>query len=194
MATLAQSSFNRLFWNESAKCLYDVVNGANDASLRPNQIFAVSLPHSMLSAERARLVVDTVERELLTPAGLRTLAASDPRYMGRYHGDQRSRDAAYHMGTVWPWLMGPFIIAYLRTHAAPAESAAARQRVAQWLAEFERQLTIAGLGQIAEIHEGDGPHHPCGCFAQAWSVAELLRAKAALARASQTTAAALTRA
>ena len=194
MATLAQSSFNRLFWNESAKCLYDVVNGANDASLRPNQIFAVSLPHSMLSAERARLVVDAVERELLTPAGLRTLAASDPRYMGRYHGDQRSRDAAYHMGTVWPWLMGPFIIAYLRTHAAPTESAAARQRVAQWLAEFERQLTIAGLGQIAEIHEGDGPHHPCGCFAQAWSVAELLRAKAALTRASQTTAAALARA
>ena len=93
MATLAQYSFNRLFWNEPAKCLYDVVNGANDASLRPNQIFAVSLPHSMLSAERARLVVDTVERELLTPAGLRTLAASDPRYMGRYHGDQRSRDA-----------------------------------------------------------------------------------------------------
>ena len=148
----------------------------------------------MLSAERARLVVDTVERELLTPAGLRTLAASDPRYMGRYHGDQRSRDAAYHMGTVWPWLMGPFIIAYLRTHAAPTESAAARQRVAQWLAEFERQLTIAGLGQIAEIHEGEGPHHPCGCFAQAWSVAELLRAKAELSRASQTTAAALARA
>ena len=191
MATLSQSSFNRLFWNEPAKCLYDVVNGANDASLRPNQIFAVSLPHSMLSAERARLVVDTVERELLTPAGLRTLAASDPRYMGRYHGDQRSRDAAYHMGTVWPWLMGPFIIAYLRTHAAPTESAAARQRVAQWLAEFERQLTIAGLGQIAEIHEGDGPHHPCGCFAQAWSVAELLRAKAALARLARPVAAAL---
>jgi predicted glycogen debranching enzyme len=193
MATLAQYSFNRLFWNESAQCLYDVVNGTTDGSLRPNQILAVSLPYSMLSAERARLVVDRVERDLLTPAGLRTLAANDSRYLGRYGGDQRCRDAAYHMGTVWPWLMGPFITAYLRTHAASTESVAARELVTQWLAEFERQLSLAGLGQIAEIHEGNAPHNPCGCVAQAWSVAELLRVKAELARASQPAAAALSR-
>ncbi|MBI2902228.1 MAG: glycogen debranching enzyme N-terminal domain-containing protein, partial [Candidatus Methylomirabilis oxyfera] len=114
MAALAKRSFNRSFWNEAAGCLYDVIDGdARDGSIRPNQIFAVSLRHTMLPREKARRVVEVVERELLTPYGLRSLVPSDPQYRGRYEGDQRSRDGAYHQGTVWAWLMGPFITAYM---------------------------------------------------------------------------------
>ena len=117
LASMASEAFNRLFWNNEKNCLYDVIeNGTADASIRPNQIFAVSLHYSMLPKDRALAVVATVERELLTPVGLRTLAPSDPRYRPRYEGDQRSRDSAYHQGTVWPWLLGPFITAYLRVH------------------------------------------------------------------------------
>ncbi len=174
MAAQARDTFNRLFWNESAQCLYDVVDGDSaDASIRPNQIFAVSLHHSMLSRERARQVVDVVERELLTPYGLRSLAQGDPGYRGRYEGDVRSRDSAYHQGTVWPWLMGPFLNAYLKVNNP---SVIARRKATQWLTAFQRHLTEAGLGQVSEIHDGDAPHTPRGCFAQAWSVAELLRA------------------
>src|SRR6185369_10198066 len=117
MAALTKWSFNQLLWNEKGGYLYDVVNGGPpDASIRPNQIFAVSLPHSMLSAERAKLVVATVQQHLLTPYGLRSLAPSDPQYKGRYTGDPLNRDGAYHQGTVWPWLMGPFITAYTKVN------------------------------------------------------------------------------
>lgn len=173
MATRAKRSFNRLFWNEAAGCLYDVVDGdTRDASIRPNQIFAVSLPHTMLSREQARRVVDVVERELLTPYGLRSLAPGDPRYRGRYEGDPRSRDEAYHEGTVWPWLMGPFITAYIKVHG---DDHSAQQRAAAWLEGFRAYVRDAGLGQVPEIFDGDPPHRPRGCIAQAWSVAELLR-------------------
>jgi predicted glycogen debranching enzyme len=175
MATLTQWSFHRLFWNKDANCLYDVISddGTADASIRPNQIFAVSLPYSMLTPERARAVVATVERELLTPFGLRTLSPGDPSYIGHYQGGQQSRDAAYHQGTVWPWLLGPFVSAYVRVNSGAPE---ARERAGQMLRDLEPHLSEAGLGQISEIFEGDAPHRPCGCFAQAWSVAEVLRA------------------
>src|SRR5579862_1322466 len=169
----ARDSFNRLFWNEDAGCLFDVIDGqARDASIRPNQVFAISLPHSMLPPERARRVLQVVERELLTPYGLRTLSPRDPCYKGRYEGDPRSRDAAYHQGTVWPWLLGPFITAYFSVNGRGPEST---KQAMQWIEPFRAHVQTAGLGQISEIFDGDPPHQPRGCIAQAWSVAELLR-------------------
>ncbi len=174
MAAVASWSFNRLFWNESAGCLYDVTNGAPpDPAIRPNQIFAVSLPYSMLPAERAKSVVEKVREHLLTPYGLRSLAPSDRQYKGHYAGGPVERDGAYHQGTVWPWLLGPFITAYIKVNGG---SDAAREQAAEWLKPLESHLSQAGLGHISEIFEGDAPHRPCGCIAQAWSVAEILRA------------------
>lgn len=174
MAALTKWSFNRLLWNEKAGCLYDVVNGGPpDASIRPNQIFAVSLPYTMLSPERARQVVEAVRQQLLTPYGLRSLAPGNPQYRGRYTGDPFSRDSAYHQGTVWPWLMGPFITAYLKVNGW---SEPARKEAESWLSAFKDHLADAGLGQISEVCDGDPPHTPGGCIAQAWSVAEVLRA------------------
>ncbi len=173
MATVAHWSFNRLFWNEKLGCLYDVVNsGPSDPSIRPNQIFAVSLPHSMLPRDRARRVVEKVEEHLLTPFGLRSLAPSDWQYRGSYIGGPTERDGAYHQGTVWPWLLGPFITAYIKVNGEGKE---ARRQARAWLSPLESHLAEAGLGHISEIFEGDAPHRPCGCIAQAWSVAEILR-------------------
>ncbi len=173
-ATLAHESFNRLCWNEASQSLYDVVgdDGTPDASVRPNQIFAVSLPYSMLGEERESGVVEIVRRDLLTPYGLRSLAAHDPAYRGRYEGDSLSRDGAYHQGTVWGWLMGPFITAYLKTHGRTPE---ALQQARLWTNSFRGHLMDAGLNQASEIFDGDWPHTPRGCIAQAWSIAELLR-------------------
>jgi predicted glycogen debranching enzyme len=171
MAAVANWSFNRLFWNEGTGCLYDVVNGGPpDPSIRPNQILAVSLPYSMLSGERAKSVVEKVQEHLLTPYGLRSLAPSDPQYRGRYTGGPVERDGAYHQGTVWPWLMGPFVTAYIKVNGETARNQAAR-----WLDPLRDHLTEGGLGHISEILDGDAPQRPCGCIAQAWSVAEILR-------------------
>jgi glycogen debranching enzyme len=126
----------------------------------------------MLDHERAAAVVATVERHLLTPYGLRTLAPSDPRYHGRYQGDPWHRDSAYHQGTVWPWLIGPFVTAYLKINARSEE---ARNQATRWLAEFRHYIEDEGVGQIPEVFDGDAPHRAGGCVAQAWSVAELLR-------------------
>src|ERR1700751_4675427 len=135
MATLTKWSFNRLLWNEKGNYLYDVVNGGPpDASIRPNQIFAVSLPHTMLSPERARQVVATVQQHLLTPYGLRSLAPTDPQYRGRYEGDGASRGSAYHQGTVWPWLMGPFLTAYVKVYEG---ADTARQQAEKWLTPLQ---------------------------------------------------------
>jgi len=172
LSNLAESTFNSVFWNEEAGCLYDVVGEVPDASIRPNQIFAASLPHSMLSSERARAVVEVVERELLTPYGLRTLNRENPNYRGRYDGDARSRDSAYHQGTVWPWLLGPFITAYMKVHGSGADF---RAHALEMLQPLRAHLCEAGLGQISEVFDGDLPQKPRGCFAQAWSVAEVLR-------------------
>ena len=178
MATVASWSFNRLFWNDKTGCLYDVTNGAPpDSSIRPNQIFAVSLPYSMLSSERANAVVEKVQEQLLTPYGLRSLAPGDPQYRGRYTGGPVERDGAYHQGTVWPWLMGPFITAYIKVNEG---SEAARRQAAAWLAPLKAHLADAGLGHISEIFDGNPngntPQRPVCCIAQAWSVAEVLRA------------------
>jgi predicted glycogen debranching enzyme len=173
LAKRAEKSFNAQFWNESEGCLYDVVNGeSRDASIRPNQIIALSLKHSMVSREKGKRILEVVERELLTPRGLRTLSPRDRQYRGRYEGPPASRDSAYHQGTVWPWLMGPFITAYSRVHGERA----GRKFGTEWLERFQDHLTEAGLGQVSEIFDGDEPHLPRGCIAQAWSVAELLRA------------------
>jgi predicted glycogen debranching enzyme len=173
MADKARASFNQEFWNDEAGCLYDVVNGdLRDASVRPNQVLAISLTNSMLSQDRAANVLRVVERELMTPRGLRTLSPQDPNYIGRYEGDPRSRDGAYHQGTVWPWLMGPFITAYVKTFGAKA----GQKFATEWLSHFQDHLGEACLGQVSEIFDGDAPYTPRGCVAQAWSVAELLRA------------------
>lgn len=173
LADRAKASFAKLFWNAEADCLYDTVDGdSRGASIRPNQIFAVSLFRSMVTRERAVRIVEAVERHLVTPFGLRSLAPSDPKYHGRYEGGPQTRDGAYHQGTVWPWLMGPFVSAYLRVHARSAES---RARVAGWLWTLQSFMDDEGTGQLPEVFDGDAPHRAGGCIAQAWSVAELLR-------------------
>jgi predicted glycogen debranching enzyme len=174
LAARAERSFGEAFWNEAAGCLFDVIDGeARDGAIRPNQIIAVSLAHTMLPPERARQVVEVVARELLTPYGLRSLAPGDAQYCGRYEGDARARDAVYHQGAVWAWLLGPFITAYVKVHEG---SGASREQARRWLEPFRAHLGEAGLGQVSEIFDGDAPHHPRGCIAQAWSVGELLRA------------------
>ncbi|MFY9608814.1 MAG: amylo-alpha-1,6-glucosidase [Blastocatellia bacterium] len=173
MAARAKRGFENLFWNEEGGCLYDVVNGdGRDASIRPNQILAVSLKHSMLSRDKSRRIVEVVERELLTPYGLRSLAASDASYRARYEGGVWDRDTAYHQGTVWPWLMGPFITAYVRANGGTKR---ARERARELLSSLQDHLSDAGLGHISEILDAESPHEPRGCIAQAWSVAEILR-------------------
>jgi predicted glycogen debranching enzyme len=166
-------SFRKRFWLSPFRGLADVVDGQRrDLAMRPNQIFAVSLANSPLSRPQQEAVVEAVRRELLTPVGLRTLAPSDPNYHGRYFGTQMQRDAAYHTGTVWPWLIGAFLDAHLKVHDR-SESAIAQAR--QWLQPLLDTMQHGCIGQIAEIFEGDDPHRPVGCFAQAWSVAEALR-------------------
>jgi predicted glycogen debranching enzyme len=177
-AERAQRSFNERFWNEAAGHLYDIVDAEPDdpgesrrvdPKCRPNQIFAVSLPHPVLARERWEAVVTTVRSRLFTPVGLRSLAPDDPDYKARYFGDLRARDAAYHQGTVWAWLVGPFIDAWLRVY--PDDHAAAREAVAG----FVHHLDDACIGSISEVFDAEPPFTPRGCIAQAWSVAEVLR-------------------
>lgn len=173
MASKAKREFRAQFWNDRDQCLYDVVTAdGKDASIRPNQIFAVSLANTMLDAAHARKVVKKVESELLTPVGLRSLSPSDVSYKGTYIGGPFERDSAYHQGTVWGWLIGAFVDAFRRTHSRDAR---AEKRVDEILAGLTTHLTTAGVGQISEIFDGDAPHAPRGCPAQAWSVAEVLR-------------------
>jgi glycogen debranching enzyme len=127
----------------------------------------------MLSPHKARQVVDAVQQDLFTPYGLRSLSRADEHYCGRYIGDSFARDSSYHQGPVWAWLLGPYFDAYLKVHRGEAKS---RDQVLQWLDVFAAHLTEAGLGHVSEIFDGDAPHQPRGCFAQAWSVAEILRA------------------
>ena len=165
-----KTGFER-FWSERAGHCYDVLDspGGHDEALRPNQVFAVSLCESPLSPERQKRVVDTCARHLLTSFGLRSLAAGHPDYRGHYGGDQRDRDGAYHQGTVWAWLLGPFALAHFKAYG---DAATARS----FLAPLADHLGDHGVGFIAEIFDGDPPFAPGGCIAQAWSVAETLRA------------------
>jgi predicted glycogen debranching enzyme len=170
LAEQARAGFGR-FWNEEMGYCTDVIDGpdGDDPALRPNQLLAVSLPHSPLNAQQQRAVVDVCARHLLTSHGLRSLAPDDPAYVGHYGGDQRQRDSAYHQGTVWAWLIGPFVSAHLRVYGD-------RDQARSFLQPLFRHLADHGVGSVSEIFDGDPPFTPRGCIAQAWSVAELLRA------------------
>jgi glycogen debranching enzyme len=174
LAAKVAVSFRKAFWISPSSGLADVLDGTRkDTALRPNQIFAVSLANSPLSTDQQAAVVEVVRRELLTPMGLRTLSRDNPGYRGRYTGDQFHRDGAYHNGTVWAWLLGAFLEAYLKVNN---RSAASVTQAKAWLAPLIAHMNDQfGIGQIAEIFEGDEPHRPVGCPAQAWSVAEVLR-------------------
>jgi predicted glycogen debranching enzyme len=170
-AEQARQSFNARFWHEPGGYLYDVVDGesGDDPACRPNQLFAISLKHPVLDPARWPAVVGVVRKKLLTPVGLRSLAPGHPDFKPRYFGDLRARDAAYHQGTVWAWLIGPFIDAWLKVH--PDDRKGARR----FLEAFIPHLGEAGLGTISEIFDAEPPYTPRGCIAQAWSVAEVLR-------------------
>jgi predicted glycogen debranching enzyme len=182
--TRARAAFTARFWDEERGCLFDVVDvdhrpGATDASFRPNQILAVGgLPFPVLEGERARRIVDAVEARLLTPLGLRSLAPGEPGYAARYEGGVRERDGAYHQGTVWPWLLGPFVEAWVRVRGGTAE--ARREARSRFLDPLLGHLDAAGLGHLPEIADAEPPHTPRGCPFQAWSVGEALRLTASL--------------
>jgi predicted glycogen debranching enzyme len=176
-AERTRTSFNRRFWYADGGYLYDVIDGpaGDDPSCRPNQMFAFSLDYPVLDRDRWETVLHVVQDRLLTPVGLRTLAPGHPDYKSKYHGDLRTRDAAYHQGTVWAWLIGPFVDAWLRVH--PEDRRGARAL----LVGFEDHLNEACIGTISEIFDAEAPYAPRGTVAQAWSVAEVLRAIVATA-------------
>jgi predicted glycogen debranching enzyme len=169
-AERAQDSFNRRFWNERNGCLYDVIDGehGDDPAIRPNQLFAISLPHPVLDPARWPAVLDVVERELLTPVGLRSLSPHHPDFKPTYRGDLLTRDAAYHQGTVWSWLIGPYVDALLRVRRDPV---AARRALDGLIAHLSENC----VGYVAEVFDAEPPFAPGGCVAQAWGVAEVLR-------------------
>ncbi len=170
LAARTRASFDR-FWFAEGGYLYDVLDtpNGNDASLRPNQLFALSLADDLVSPERAKAILDIVTRDLLTPFGLRTLSPRDPNYRAHYRGDQAARDAAYHQGIVWPWLIGAYVDAHLKVYGD-------RARERALLDALRAHLTEAGIGTLGEIFEADPPFRAAGCIAQAWSVAQVLRA------------------
>jgi len=171
LAAQAKRSFQR-FWNAERGCCFDVIDSpgiGNDALLRPNQIFALSLPVSLLAPEQQKAVVDLCARQLLTSHGLRSLAPGEAGYTGHYGGSPRDRDAAYHQGTVWGWLLGPFALAHYRVYHD-------REAALRFLEPLGRQIYASGLGTLSEIFDGDAPFTPRGCIAQAWTIAEVLRA------------------
>ena len=167
------------FWNEDTGHLADVVDvdhapGTRDNTMRPNQILAVGgLPLALVDGERARRIVDSVERDLLTPLGLRSLAPLEPGYAPRYEGDSSARDAVYHQGTVWPWLLGPFVEAWVRVRGNTREAQHEARR--RFLEPLMTHLGVAGLGHVSEIADAESPFTPKGCPFQAWSLGELLR-------------------
>ena len=190
LASSAQATFVERFWNQERGFLFDVVDvdhrsGVNDMTLRPNQIFAVGgLPYSLIDGELARSVVAVVERQLWTPAGLRSLGPGEPGYIGHYRGDMRQRDGAYHQGTVWPWLIGAFVDAWLRVRGGSDE--ARREARARFLVPLLRHYEWSAPGHVAEIADGNAPHTPGGCPFQAWSVGEALRLDQDVLRAEVT--------
>jgi predicted glycogen debranching enzyme len=173
LRSVIQRSFNRVFWDAEANCLFDCIqDGVPDKKIRPNQIFAISLPHPLLPSHRAQAVVQVVKEKLLTPYGLRSLAPGDPDYRPTYRGNGNERDSAYHQGTVWAWLIGPFVDAYLNAFGESEETC---HYLKSLFEGFRQHLSEAMLGSISEIFDAEAPHAPKGCAAQAWSVAEVLR-------------------
>jgi predicted glycogen debranching enzyme len=176
---LGLASFERRFWSAERGFLHDVVDvdhvpGMHDSTLRPNQILAIGgLPLPLVTGARARSIVDVVERELLTPLGLRSLGPREPAYVMRYEGGVRERDSSYHQGTVWPWLIGPFVEAWVRVHGA--DDRARSEAAARFLPALDEHRNRAGLGHISEIADAEPPHTPRGCPFQAWSLGEYLR-------------------
>jgi predicted glycogen debranching enzyme len=171
LADRVARSFNERFWCEPKQHLFDVIDGetGDDDALRPNQVFAISLPHPVLARSRWEPVVDAVTRELLTPVGLRSLSRQHPEYKPTYHGDLRTRDAAYHQGTVWSWLIGPYADARRKLRLDEPK------QTRELLAGLVAHLGEAGVGSISEVFDAEAPFTPRGCIAQAWGVAELLR-------------------
>jgi len=173
MAEKVEHAFEPTFWNDEAGCLADVVHeGGADAAIRPNQILALSLSTDLVNHAHQRSILDRVSQDLVTPRGLRSLAVTHPSYAGHYGGDQHSRDGAYHQGTVWGWLIGPFVTAYKNVHGNTDQ---ARNEAAAFIDPFRTHLYEGGLGHISEVFDGDAPHTARGCYAQAWSVGEVLR-------------------
>ena len=170
----AVASFRKRFWYEQGGYLYDVIDGpdGNDASLRPNQLYAISLVDELVPRDRAQQILRLVEEQLLTPVGLRTLSPQDPRYCGRYEGGVVERDGAYHQGTVWPFLLGTFVTAWIKVYG---KKAAALKQARSFLDGIGAHLKEACVGQVSEVFDAEVPHRPRGCYAQAWSVAEPLR-------------------
>lgn len=171
----AMASFRNRYWFEQGGYLYDVIDGpeGNDASIRPNQLYALSLVDELVSREQAQQILRLVEEQLLTPVGLRTLSPHDPRYCARSEGGVVERDGAYHQGTVWPFLLGPFVTAWIKVHGT---NAATLKQARAFLNGIGAHLKEGCLGQVSEIFDGEAPHTARGCYAQAWSVAEPLRA------------------
>lgn len=173
LAGVARNSFNEKFWNEDGQCLFDVVDGKRrEAELRPNGLLAVSLPYEILEEKNFKPLVETSWWELHTPRGVRTLTTSHLHYKGRYGGSPSERDRAYHQGAAWPWLLGPFVTAYVKAFGSTDET---KKQVVKFLQPFVHHLSEAGVGTVSEFFDGDAPHAPQGCPAQAWSVGELLR-------------------
>jgi predicted glycogen debranching enzyme len=174
MAKAAYSSFNAQFWNEKAGCLFDVVreDGAKDEAVRPNQVISMSLPFPVLEQKYWKSVMKTIDFELLTPVGLRTLSPGHPSYIGKCMGPPSERDAAYHQGTVWPWLLGHYITSYIKLNGKFPRTMMIMKQLYE---PFRKRFSEAGIGMISEIFDGDEPNAPRGCISQAWSVAEILR-------------------
>jgi len=178
LASRSRRAFGKVFWDDEAGCLRDHIsidaegNDRPDPAIRPNQIFAVSVAHSPLPRTKQRKVIKMVADHLLTPYGLRTLASDDPNYHGTYSGPAFNRDEAYHQGTVWPWLIGPYAEAILRAGQFKPDALDEARNAIEPLIQFTKN---PGIGQLHEIHEGDPPYRPVGCMAQAWSVAQVLR-------------------
>ncbi len=173
LADLTRHSFREKFWDPARGWCYDCLGEEGpDPSLRPNQLLAVSLPHTVVTRGQAESLLNAVTEHLLTPYGLRTLAPGEPGYRGRYEGDQYARDSAYHQGTVWPWLLGPYLQAYFWLNGVGEYT---RRHARALLQPLVDHLTEAGLGSISEVFDGDPPHRPAGCIAQAWSVCQVLR-------------------
>ena len=174
LATMVKKKFNAKFWNEEKKCLYDVVDEkGNDAMIRPNQIWAVSLPYTMLDSDKEKMVVNTVMEHLYASYGLRSLSPEDSEYKGNYIGKLHDRDAAYHQGTTWAFPLGGFITAYVKVNGGTKE---AKERARMMIEPLEDHLRDGCVGSIAEIFDGNEPIISRGCYAQAWSVGEILRA------------------